>query len=368
MTFLWPKLLWLLLLVPLLVGGYILLMRRKKSIALRYASLSMVKEAMGKGPGIRRHIPPALFIAALTVLILAVARPAAVITLPSLRGTVILAMDVSGSMRATDVEPTRFEAAQDAAKTFVEEQSSDVRIGVVQFAASALVVQAPTNNKEDVINAIDHFSGQFGTAVGNGILVSLQTIFDDKNLDIGLDDFTGGQGGFGGGFGGGRGGFGQDFGGGNRGVALGDQHKDNRPKAQPVKPGSYASAVVVLLTDGQTTTGYDPIEAAKKAAELGVRVYTVGIGTSEGAILGFGGRSMRVQLDEDTLKQIADITHSKYYRATSATDLKEIYQSLKSEFVLETKKTEITAGFAAFAAFLVLIGAFLSLWWFNRIA
>ena len=220
MTFLWPKLLWLLLLVPLLVGGYILIMRRKKSIALRYASLAMVKEAMGKGPGIRRHIPPALFLAALTVLILAVARPAAVITLPSLRGTVILAMDVSGSMRATDVEPTRFEAAQEAAKTFVEEQSSDVRIGVVQFAASALVVQAPTSNKEDVINAIDHFSGQFGTAVGNGILVSLQTIFDDKNLDIGLDDFTGGQGGFGGRFGGGRGGFGQDFGG-NRGVALG---------------------------------------------------------------------------------------------------------------------------------------------------
>ena len=133
-------------------------------------------------------------------------------------------------------------------------------------------------------------------------------------------------------------------------------------------PGSYTSAVIVLLTDGQTTTGYDPIEAAKKAAELGVRVYTVGIGTSDGAILGFGGRSMRVQLDEDTLKQIAEITHAKYYRATTATDLKEIYQSLKSEFVLETKKTEITAGFAAFAGVLVLIAAFLSMWWFNRIA
>jgi Ca-activated chloride channel homolog len=360
MTFLWPKLLWLLLLVPLMVGGYILIMRRKRRIALRFASLTMVKEAMGRGPGIRRHIPPVMFLVALTVLILAVARPAAVITLPSLRGTVILAMDVSGSMRATDVEPTRFEAAQSAAKTFVEEQSSDVRIGVVAFAASALVVQAPTNSKEDVINAIERFSGQFGTAVGSGILMSLATIFDDKNLDIGMPDYAGnipGQRGprFGG----------QDFG---RGVALGERREANRQKAEPVPPGSYASAVIVLLTDGQTTTGFDPIEAAKKAAELGVRVYTVGIGTAEGAILGFGGRSMRVQLDEDTLKEIATITHAKYYRATTATDLKEIYQSLKSEFVLETKKTEITAGFAAFAGVLMLIAAGLSLWWFNRIA
>jgi len=273
---------------------------------------------------------------------------------------VMLAMDVSGSMRATDVEPTRFEAAQAAAKTFVEEQSSDVRIGVVAFAASALVVQAPTNNKEEVISAIERFSGQFGTAVGSGILVSLATIFDEKNLDIGLPEYGGnapGQGGFGN----------QDFGS-PGGIPLGQHRESNRAKAQPVAPGSYTSAVIVLLTDGQTTTGYDPIEAAKKAAELGVRVYTVGIGTSEGAILGFGGRSMRVQLDEETLKQIAEITHAKYYRATTATDLKEIYQSLKSEFVMETKKTEITAGFAGFAGVLVLIAAFLSMWWFNRIA
>ncbi|HKJ73842.1 MAG TPA: VWA domain-containing protein [Alphaproteobacteria bacterium] len=360
MTFLWPKLLWLLLLVPVLFGAYVMLMRRKKKVALRYASLSMVKEAMGPGPGIRRHIPPAIFLLALTVLILAVARPAAVITLPSLRGTVILAMDVSGSMRATDVEPTRFEAAQAAAKTFVNEQSSDVRIGVVAFAASALVVQAPTTNKEEVVNAIERFSGQFGTAVGSGILVSLATIFDDKNLDIGLPDYASSIPGQGGGF------DNQDFG--QRGIPLGDHSENKREKAKPVAPGSYASAVIVLLTDGQTTTGYDPIKAAKKAAELGVRVYTVGIGTSQGAILGFGGRSMRVQLDEDTLKQIAQITHAKYFHASSATDLKEIYQSLKSEFVLETKKTEITAGFAAFAGVLVLIGAFLSMWWFNRIA
>jgi len=360
MTFLWPKLLWLLLLVPVLFGAYVMLMRRKKKVALRYASLSMVKEAMGPGPGIRRHIPPAIFLLALTVLILAVARPAAVITLPSLRGTVILAMDVSGSMRATDVEPTRFEAAQAAAKTFVNEQSSDVRIGVVAFAASALVVQAPTTNKEEVVNAIERFSGQFGTAVGSGILVSLATIFDDKNLDIGLPDYASSIPGQGGDF------DNQDFG--QRGIPLGDHSENKREKAKPVAPGSYASAVIVLLTDGQTTTGYDPIKAAKKAAELGVRVYTVGIGTSQGAILGFGGRSMRVQLDEDTLKQIAQITHAKYFHASSATDLKEIYQSLKSEFVLETKKTEITAGFAAFAGVLVLIGAFLSMWWFNRIA
>ncbi len=177
MTFLWPEMLWLFLLVPALVAGYFYLLRRKQQTALRYASLSMVKEAMGAGQKFRRHIPPLLFLVALIAMIVAIARPAAVITLPSQHQTIILAMDVSGSMRATDVQPNRITASQTAAKAFVADQPSNVRIGVVSFAGTAAVVQVPTQNREDIIAAIDRFQLQRGTAIGSGIIVSLATIF-----------------------------------------------------------------------------------------------------------------------------------------------------------------------------------------------
>src|SRR5204863_9768486 len=184
MKFLWPEMLWLLLMVPALVAAYFFLLRRKKEAALRYASLSMVKEAMGAGQRFRRHIPPLLFLVALIAMIVAIARPAAVVTLPSQHQTIILAMDVSGSMRATDVEPNRISAAQAAAKAFVAEQPSSVLIGVVSFAATASVVQPPTRNREDILAAIDRFQLQRGTAVGSGILVSLKTIFPDVEFDL----------------------------------------------------------------------------------------------------------------------------------------------------------------------------------------
>jgi Ca-activated chloride channel family protein len=172
MTFIWPELLWLLLAVPLLVGLYLLLLRRKKKAALAYASLSMVKAAMRPGQRFRRHVPPLLFLLSLIAMIVAVARPAAIVTLPSQRETIILAMDVSGSMRATDVQPNRLAAAQAAARAFVAEQPAKARIGVVSFAATASVVQPPTENREDILAAIDRFQLQRGTAVGSGILVA----------------------------------------------------------------------------------------------------------------------------------------------------------------------------------------------------
>src|SRR5512145_460154 len=184
MTFLWPEMLLLLVIVPALVAGYFFLLRRKQKAALRYASLSMVKEAMGTGQRFRRHIPPLLFLVALIVMIAAIARPAAVVTLPSQQRTIILAMDVSGSMRATDVEPNRISAAQAAAKAFVAEQPSNVRIGVVAFAGTASVVQMPTQNHEDVFAAIDRFQLQRATAIGSGIIVSLATIFPDAGIDV----------------------------------------------------------------------------------------------------------------------------------------------------------------------------------------
>jgi len=183
MTFLWPELLWLLLAVPALVAAYIFLLGRKKKSALRYGSLSLVKEAMDAGHRFRRHIPPLLFLIAITALILAVARPATVVMLPSQQLTIILAMDVSGSMRATDVEPTRIAAAQAAAKAFVAEQPSNVRIGVVSFAATASLGQPPTHNREDIVATIDRFQLQRGNATGRAIILSLSAIFPGGDID-----------------------------------------------------------------------------------------------------------------------------------------------------------------------------------------
>src|SRR5512136_3222208 len=184
MTFLWPDLLWLLTAVPALIAAYLFLLGRKKKTALRYANLSLVKEAMGAGQRFRRHIPPLLFLLALTLLIFAVARPSAVVTLPTHQRTVILAMDNSGSMRAADVEPSRIGAAQAAAKSFVTDQPRGTRIGVVTFAGTAAIAQAPTDNREDIVAAIDRFQLQRATAIGSGIILSLATIFPDAGIDV----------------------------------------------------------------------------------------------------------------------------------------------------------------------------------------
>jgi Ca-activated chloride channel homolog len=347
MTFLWPEMLLLLLLVPGLIFAYFFLLRRKKQAALRYANLKMVKEALGTSQKFRRHLPPLLFLLALIAMIFAIARPAAVVTLPSQHQTIILAMDVSGSMRATDVQPNRISAAQAAAKAFVAEQPSNVRIGVVAFAGTASVVQAPTQNREDVIAAIDRFQLQRATAIGSGIIVSLATIFPEAGIDV--SSFL----------------YGRNSS--ARGVPIDQASKTDKPAFKPVPPGSYTSAAIILLTDGQRTTGPDSIEAARMAADRGVRVFTVGFGTKNGGSIGFEGWSMRVRLDEETLKAIADITRGEYFFAGTATDLKKVYQSLNSRLVLEKKQTEIGALFSAAAAVIALVSALLSVLWFNRI-
>ena len=345
MTFLWPELLWLLVAVPALIGLYVLLLRRKKKQVLRYASLGMVRDAMGAGQRFRRHVPPLVFLLALIVLIVAIARPTATITLPSQHETIILAMDVSGSMRAADVEPNRIGAAQAAARAFVADQPASARIGVVSFAATASVVQPPTRNREDILAAIDRFQLQRGTAVGSGILVSLKTIFPDVEFDL-------------------RGSNPRDD---PRGVPLDKAGTSGKAAPKNVPPGSYTSAAIILLTDGQTTTGPNPIEAARMAADRGVRVFTVGIGTPNGEILGSEGWSMRVRLDEESLKTIANVTHGEYFYASNAMDLKKVYESLNTRLALETRQTEVTALLAAAAAVITLLAAFLSMLWFNRI-
>ncbi|MDF2467319.1 MAG: hypothetical protein K0Q43_5554 [Ramlibacter sp.] len=345
MNFLWPEFLWLLLALPVLVMLYVWLMRRKKKMALRYASLSIIKDAMGPGQTIRRHIPPALFLLALAAMLLAAARPVAVVTLPSNQQTIILAMDVSGSMRATDVQPNRLVAAQNAAKAFIGELPRHVKVGIVAFAGSAQVAQLPTINREDLVTAIDRFQLQRATATGNAIVISLATLFPDAGIE--LSSLQGGR----------------DR---QRGFAI-DGEKKEKKEFTPVAPGSYTSAAIIMLTDGQRTTGVDPMEAAKLAADRGVRVYTVGIGTVDGETIGFEGWSMRVRLDEETLKAIANKTSAEYYYAGTANDLKKVYETLSSRLTVEKKETEVSALLAMAAAVLALLSAGLSLLWFNRI-
>jgi Ca-activated chloride channel family protein len=343
MNFLWQEALWLLALLPLLVWAYFWLLKRRKKTAVSWSSLAIVKEAMGQQRLWRRHVPPVLLLLALASLIVAGARPTAVLTLPLVEQTVILAMDVSGSMRATDVEPNRLVASQNAAKAFIAELPRSVRVGVVSFAGTAAIVQPPTLSREDVAAAIDRFQLQRATAIGSGLILSLAAIFPDAGID--LSQVTGAR---------------------MMPKAIGEQPKDK--EFTPVEPGSYNSAAIILLTDGQRTTGPDSMDAAKMAADRGVKVYTVGVGTKEGDTIGFEGWSMRVRLDEETLKQVASATRAEYFYAGNALDLKKVYQSLGSRLSAQTKETEITALFAGFGALLTLVAAALSLWWFGRVA
>ena len=347
MVFLWPTLLWLLLVLPLLVLLYLWLLCRRKAAAVPYPGLALVRQALGPGHGWRRHVPPLLFLLGLAALLVAAARPLAVLQLPSQQQTIILAMDVSGSMRATDVQPDRLTAAQNAAKAFIQDLPRHVRVGVVAFAGTAQLAQLPTQSHEDLLKAIDSFQLQRGTATGNGIMMALATLFPDAGIDI---------------------------------AALGGRQSmrvrpiDEVGRADPAKkpftpvaPGSYRSAAIIMLTDGQRTTGVDPLEAAQWAADRGVRVYTVGVGTVQGELIGFEGWSMRVRLDEDTLKAVALRTNAEYFHAATAQDLRKVYETLSSRLTVEKKETEVSALLALAGTALMLLAAGMSVWWFGRI-
>ena len=348
-TFIWPQLLWLLVALPVLVLLYVWLLRRRKQVALQYASLSIVREALGRGIGWRRHVPPMLLLLSIAIMLLASSRPVASIALPSTQQTIILAMDVSGSMRAEDVQPNRLVASQNAAKAFLAELPRHVKVGIVAFAGSAQVVQPVTLSREDLVAAIDKFQLQRATAIGSAIVVSLSELFPEQRINLGdmtysrnTDPFA------------------------PKGRAL-DQPKPNDKPFTPVAPGSYSSAAIILLTDGQRTTGVDTAEAAKMAAERGVRVYTVGVGTVDGEIIGFEGWSMRVRLDEESLKEVARATQAEYYYAGTAENLKKVYETLSSRLTVEKKETEISGLLALAASILALFSAALSVLWFNRI-
>jgi Ca-activated chloride channel family protein len=336
--------LWLALLLPLLVAAYLWLLRRRKRMAVRLSDLDTVKVALGATQGWRRHVPPLLLLVAFGVLVLALARPAAQLVLPAMQQTVMLAVDVSGSMQAPDVAPNRMRASQQAAKAFVERLPRDVRVGLVAYADTASVVQAPTVQREAVLAAIDRLQLQGGTAIGEGIMVSLAALFPDRDVAF------------------------KDSGTMQR-VPVPGLATQTLPPArsfQPVPPGSDRSAVIVLLTDGQNTMGTDPVEAAQVAASRGIKVYTVGFGTKDGEVTGPEGWSVRVQLDEDMLRHVAELTRGQYFRASNGTELAKVYEGLKGRLVMERRDTEVTSLFAGSAALLLIAGAGLSVLWCGR--
>jgi len=288
MNFIWPNSLWLLLLVPAIIAGYRRVVKRNGLLALR-------------------HLPPALFALAMVLLLVSTARPTALMVMPTEARTVILAIDVSGSMRADDVVPTRLAAAQAAARDFLNALPASVRVGVVAFTDEAHLVQAPVASREEVLFAIDSLQPLNGTAIGSGILASLGAVSPET------------------------------------------------------------SAAIILLTDGQNSQGPDPMDAARLAAGKGVRVYTVGVGTAYGQINDERGWRMTVGIDEDALKAIAEITGSEYFYANSAPDLRAVYAGLGAKVMLARIRTEVTALLCAVAALVATVSATMSLLWFGRV-
>lgn len=350
MRFLWSDMLWLLALIPLAVGGYVYALKRRKKTALRYASLMLVRGAVGPGQWLRRHLPALLIVTAMTCALLGAARPTAVFTLPNERQTIVLAMDVSRSMRATDVKPSRLGAAQEAVKAFVADLPSTVHVGIVTFAGTAAIVQTPTQDREELTAAVDRFQLQRQTAIGSGLLTALALLLPDAGIDLEEDSFD------------------STFSRAAGAKPLAGVDRPARNDVKPVPPGSYNAGAIILMSDGRRTTGPDPLKAAKRAAERGVRVHTIGFGTRGGGPVDFDEVTIYMQFDEETLKAIAAITAGEYSHAGSAEALHKVYKALTSKMVLERKETELTALFAAAAALFALMAAMLSLLWFHRIA
>ena len=325
MTFIWPSMLFVLVLVPLLVGGYIAIVRE----GARRAEGSDVMRLAASTPGLRRRRRLAFgcFAVAVGVLLFGLARPEMVVGLPRLEGTVVLAFDTSSSMRADDVDPTRMEAAKSVARGFVEGQPDSIEVGVVTFNNGGAILQPPSNDRGEILDAIDRVDPEGETSLGQGLFTALDAITEERLV---LETGESGS------------------------VSAGDM-------------GFLGSSVIVLLSDGENTNAPDPLEIAALASSVGVQVFPIGIGTPAGAVVELdGGFSVATALDEALLEQIAELTGGEYSRAVAETDLRAIYDDVDREFTREGEPTEITAVVAAVGMVLLLVGAVLSMAWFGR--
>ena len=323
-----PLMLLTLLLVPLAVFGYRRLVGRRSGRAARLAADGLVPITPPRRARVRRHLPFALFVAALAAICVALAQPAMSFALPQREGTVILAFDVSNSMKATDLEPTRMKAAQAAATAFVERQPRTIKVGVVAFGDSALTVLRPTSVKEEALAAIKRLSISGGTSLGQGLFTSLTAIAGEQIvIDERVLESDGGD----------------------------------------IDIGYFGSSAIVLLSDGENTTRLDPLKVAEVASTAGVRVHAIGLGTQEGTVVQIDGFNVATALDEPMLTEIANVTDGTYNQAGNAEALNAVYESIDLEFKRVEEERQVTALFAAAAGLLLAVGAFLSIVWFGRV-
>jgi Ca-activated chloride channel family protein len=349
MDVLWPGALLLLVLIPLIVGIYIWMLRRRRRFTVRYSSLALVRAALPRYARWRRHLPFALFLTALSSLIIGAGRPVSIVNVPAGEVTIMLAIDVSRSMCSTDIPPNRLQAAMAAALSFIQDQPPGTQIGIVGFAGFAELIYPPTGDQEVLEDVVMSLTTGRRTAIGSGILESIDAISEiDPN------------------------------------VAPSVRNPNVDPIPTPVPNGAYAPSIIVLLTDGASNAGPEPVEAAQQAAERGVRVYTIGYGTASGGMMNCraqfgdepmagmpsfgndqfgGGGGFRRGIDEETLKQVAEITGGEYYSAESADELQEVFHSLPTSLITRPEITEISVIFAAVGALFAALAIGLSLLW-----
>ena len=347
MALLWPQFLLLLGLIPLLLAVYIWMLRRRRRFTVRYSSLALVRDALPRYSRFRRHLPFALFLLAIASLVVALGRPVSIVSVPTGQVTIILTIDVSRSMCSTDIKPNRLQAAEAAALSFIQRQTSTTQIGVVAFSTFAELVQAPTNDQEMLQSAVESLTTGRRTAIGSGILQSIDAIAEiDKSV-----------------------------------APSTSPSSPSGAEPTPVPKGAYAPDIIVLLTDGASNVGPLPEDAAQQAADRGIRVYTIGFGTPNGGEMsfcgpqfrgnepfsgGFGGGGFggfRRGIDEETLKRVSAITGGKYYSASSANELHQVFQSLPTYLIIKHETREISVVFTAIGALLAAIAIGLSMLW-----
>jgi Ca-activated chloride channel family protein len=324
MSFGWPIALSGLALVALALIAYLVAQRRRRRYVVRFTNLDLLENVVADSPRWRRHIPAVLTLLALSALVVGMARPQVAVAVPREEATVILAMDSSGSMTATDVEPDRMTAAREAASSFVDGLPDGFRVGVVSFSNEADVVVPPTADHDEALRGLSALRADNGTALGDAIA---------RSVDLGV-------------------------------TSLDEQLAAAKDSETPV--------VVLLLSDGANTTGdYEPLEAAQKAKDAGVPVYTVALGTDEGTVQGpdgYGGmRTIRVPPDPETLSKVAELTGGKFFEAADQDSLRSVYDEIGSQVGVEHKQRELTVFFTAAGAALLLLGGALSTLWFGRI-
>jgi Ca-activated chloride channel family protein len=360
MDFLWPGFLLLLGVIPVIIGLYIWLRRRRQRFALRYSSLVLVRDALPRQSRFRRYLPIALFLLALASLVTALSRPVSIVSVPTDQTTIVLAIDVSRSMCSTDIKPSRLQAAEAAALKFVQRQKASTQIGVVAFSSFGELIQSPTTDPELLQSAIDALAVGHRTAIGSGILKSLDAIAEvDKNVAPSVTDNSTGT------------------------------------EPAPVPKGAYVPDIIVLLTDGVSNVGPSPLDAAQQAVDRGVRIYPIGFGTTNGSSFpncrpqfvgnepfsgdpgfnrggfgfgggfggGFGNGQFRRGIDEVTLKKIASMTGGEYYSAESAGELQNVFNSLPTYLITKHEITEISVLFTIAGALLAALAFILSLLW-----